>query len=220
MGFENVGKSWSVDSFSKFLRTQDLGWAKGITIHHTASPTLAQRPSGWKINHLHNLAHYYGKKLDWSSGPHLFIDEDQVFGLSSLERRGVHARSFNRTHIGIEVLGNYDIEDPRRGRGIQCWENAGNIVRCLLDATSNRLKGKDVNFHRDDPKTSKTCPGTKVSYGWFQNLIPAVNPLPPAPEIPDKGDHTDSEDGFDVGECLEAIEWQLGKIRKGLEKGL
>tara|TARA_R110002110_G_scaffold175765_2_gene379495 strand:+ start:546 stop:1208 length:663 start_codon:yes stop_codon:yes gene_type:complete len=219
MGFENVGKSWSVESFAKFLRTQDLGWAKGITIHHTASPNLLQRPSGWKIQHLHNLAHFYGKKLGWSSGPHLFVDEDQALGLSGLHQRGVHARSFNRTHIGIEVLGNYDSEDPKSGRGLKCWKMTGEIVRCLLDATSNRLKPTDVNFHRDDPKTSKTCPGTKVSHEWFQSLIPAVNPLPPAPASPDKGDQSDREDGFDVNECLEAIEWQLAKIRKGLEKG-
>ena len=32
---------------------------------------------------------------------------------------GVHAVSFNSTGVGIEMLGNYDIEDPRTGRGLQ-----------------------------------------------------------------------------------------------------
>ena len=28
-----------------------------------------------------------------------------------------------------------------------------------------------VKFHRDDPRTSKSCPGTKVSKEWFLNLV-------------------------------------------------
>ena len=79
-----------------------------------------------------NLAHYYGKKLGWSAGPHLFTDEDQIFGLSPLTRPGTHARSYNRTHIGIEVLGNYDKEDPKSGRGLQCWKTAAEATAILL----------------------------------------------------------------------------------------
>ena len=75
-------------------------------MHHTAAPSLAQRPRGLTIQHIRNIQNYYQSQLGWSSGPHLFIDDDQIFGMSSLERRGIHAVSFNRTHIGIEVLGN------------------------------------------------------------------------------------------------------------------
>ena len=79
MGFELVGRVWDPVGFAAYVRTLDLSWAKGITMHHTAAPSLAQRPQGLKAEHLRNLQSYYQSELGWSRGPHLFIDEDQIW---------------------------------------------------------------------------------------------------------------------------------------------
>jgi len=203
MGFENVGKVWDLPGFKQFIRGQDLSWAKGITLHHTAAPTLQQRPEGFRVQHIRNIASYYRDQLGWSSGPHLFVDEDQVFGMSTLERRGVHARSFNATHIGIEVLGNYDHERPEEGRGLNCWRMAAQAVGAILDRTG--LTPESVNFHRDDPRTSKTCPGKLVSRAMVLGLIPT------------RGDREDDPaTGEGIEKRLAAIEWQIGQIRREL----
>ena len=204
MGYELVGQVWDKDSFYRWAKTQNVSWAKGITMHHTASPSLAQRPHGLKIEHIHNLQHYYQNELGWSAGPHLFIDEDQIWGMSSLERPGTHAKSFNNTRIGIEVLGNYDgLESPTAGRGLECWTTSAFAVRALLDVMGFNVY--DVNGHRDDPKTSKTCPGSGVDLDWFREMVNAITS-----RWDDRESDIDSES---VAVALDAIDWQTQKLR-------
>lgn len=179
MGYELVGKAWDVPAFREYVQELPrLGWCKAICVHHTAMPALSHRPNGWRLQHMRNLKDYYQNHLGWSAGPHLFTDEDQVFGMSSLYRPGVHAKSFNRDSIGIEVLGNYDEEDPRSGRGLQCWETTAHVVRILLQHQGLALMPDTVRFHRDDPRTSKTCPGELVDRDWFFGLIGAQEDRP------------------------------------------
>jgi len=204
MGFQNVGSVWDVPTFRSFVASQSLGWASGVCLHHTASPSLEQRPRGFTIQHMRNLENFYKNELGWSAGPHLFIDDDQIFGLSSLEEKGVHARSFNATHIGIEVLGDYDSEDPLSGRGLQCWETAAKATSILLDALGKSENA--VAFHREDPKTSKTCPGEKVTKSWFLSLL--------ANNSDDRSDAPAENRSVEVSKSLDAIEWQVQKLRK------
>jgi hypothetical protein len=194
MGFENVGKIWTPASLEEYLESRTPpAWATSITMHHTASPSLADRPNGLKIQHIRNIQSYYEEKLGWKSGPHLFIDEDEVFGMCDFKAKGVHAKSFNATSIGIEVLGYYDTkkEDPKSGRGLRCWTNAAATARVLLDWLGLKKGNKTVLFHRDDPKTTKTCPGSAVTKDWFLSLIPSTvsEPVntPQEPAKPDVG---------------------------------
>lgn len=204
MSFSAVGSVWDRESFPGHLAALDLSWVRGVTLHHTGTPDLSQRPHGWTIQHMRNLAHYYGNTLGWSAGPHLFIDDDQIFGLSPLDRPGVHARSFNRTHIGIEVLGNYDREDPTTGRGAACWSTALRTVQAILSRTG--LSPLTVNGHRDDPRTSKTCPGTKVDLAAFRANL---STSPPSDRIdPDLEASLQS-----LESALDAIDWQTKKLR-------
>jgi len=171
MGFEIVGQAWDVEAFEGYISDISLGWADSVTIHHTASPSLAQRPDGWKLQHMRNIAHYYQKKLGWSAGPHLFTDEDEVYGMSSLWRRGIHARSFNSNSIGVEMLGNYDSESPSSGRGLDVIETTAQVVAALLRRMKLLATDKTILFHRDDPKTSKTCPGSLINKSWFVSKV-------------------------------------------------
>lgn len=172
MSFKNTGKVWTIEGFKEYLSTQPKNkWAKAVCLHHMAAPSLKQRPEGLKAQHLENLKSYYSHELGWSSAPHFFTDEDQVWGMCPISEFGVHAVSFNRTAIGIEVLGDYDSEDPKSGRGLACWETAAKTTKLLLDYLGLEANDKTVLFHRDDPKTSKTCPGGKVAKTWVLDLI-------------------------------------------------
>ena len=172
MSYNNVGKVWSTISFKDYLKTiKKPAFAKAVCIHHCGAPSLAQRPKGFIIQHLHNLKSYYSSQLGWRSGPHLFIDEDEIFGMTPLTETGVHAVSFNRNSIGIEVLGDYDTEDPLTGRGRKCFEVTARTTKLLLDWLGLPINSSTILFHRDDPKTSKSCPGKKVTKDWFINLV-------------------------------------------------
>jgi N-acetylmuramoyl-L-alanine amidase CwlA len=176
MSFSNVGKVWTVESFKEHLNgTKKPAFANSITIHHTGAPTLIQRPHGFLIQHIHNMQTYY-KSLGWSRGPHLFVDEDQIFGMTPLTTPGIHAVSFNRSSIGIEILGNYDVEDPTTGRGLDCIKNAAMVSRLLCNWLDIPINEKTVLFHRDDPKTTKTCPGKRITKEDFLKLIRAAIP--------------------------------------------
>jgi len=179
MAFENVGKVWTPASLAEHLESRTIpSWIDSITMHHTAAPSLAQRPKGFTIQHIRNIQDYYmrpkskGGAGGWSTGPHLFIDEDEIFGMCDFRHKGIHAVSFNGRSLGIEVLGNYDIEDPGSGRGKACWENAAATVRVLLDWLKIDKSSSTILFHRDDPQTTKKCPGTRVEKKWFLDLIP------------------------------------------------
>ena len=172
MSFSNTGLVWTAESLRTHLQTISRPlWCEAITVHHTASPNLAQRPNGFTAQHLQNLKYFYEKEKGWRAGPHLFVDEDQLWGMTEFRERGVHAVSFNGRSIGIEVLGDYDAEDPKTGRGLACWQNAAAAGDVILDWLGVAATVKTVWFHRDDPKTTKTCPGQKVTKSWLLELM-------------------------------------------------
>jgi hypothetical protein len=164
------GKSFSPEKFKELV--DQLIWTNWkpslIVIHHCAEPSLAQRPAGFTHQHMLNIKDFY-KAKGWSSGPHLFTDDDQIWTFSPLTAKGIHAVSFNSTGIGIEMLGDFDAEDPKSGRGKAVINTTVSAVKALMAKLN---LGKDcIRFHRDDPKTSKTCPGTKITKEWFLSLL-------------------------------------------------
>jgi len=146
-------------------------WVRGITYHHMASPSLAMRPDGLSQFHMDNIQDYYENIQGWKAGPHWFIDDFNIMLLSPMTSPGTHAKSFNSRYIGGEVLGDYDNEDPFSGRGKQCWDNARTANKILGDFFGVWVQ----NFHRDDPRTRKTCPGTRIPNDMM-TLKPAPTP--------------------------------------------
>ncbi|MBK8453625.1 MAG: N-acetylmuramoyl-L-alanine amidase [Thiofilum sp.] len=173
MGFENVGKTWLVEELQDYLVSLGVkpSWCKAITLHHTYAPSLAQRPNGLTTQHINNIQHFYETDCNMSSGPHFFVDDKRILGMSDPLRTGAHARSFNGFSLGIEVLGNYDTEDPLNGRGLNCWLNAAQLTAILANWLGLSITETTIKFHREDPKTQKTCPGTKVNKAWFIDLV-------------------------------------------------
>lgn len=171
MGYEITGLKWDLESFADYISNKDLSWANSVTIHHTYSPSLAGRPNGWLRKHLDNLRYYYSTILGWSAGPHCFTDENTIWGLSSFERKGVHAVSFNHDSIAIEMLGNYDEESPSTGRGLDVVNLTVKTVAILLEVMNNDATSETILFHRDDPTTYKTCPGKLLDKDWFVSKV-------------------------------------------------
>lgn len=165
-----IGKGFHLPEFQSYLDSITFGaWKPSrICIHHCAAPSLAQRPNGFLDQHMPNLQDFYEGK-GWSAGPHLFIDDDQAWVFSPLNQRGVHAVSFNSTAIGIEMLGDYDTEDPWSGRGAHVLSTTAQVVTMLL--AKLRLTKSAIVLHRDDPKTSKTCPGKLIRKDAFLELV-------------------------------------------------
>ena len=219
MSFSNVGKVWDIEGFIAYLNALPaLTWADSVTVHHTGTPDLSQRPKGWTIQHMRNLADYYGNKLKWSAGPHLFTDEDQIFGLSPLTRRGVHAVSFNAKSIGLEMLGNYDREDPDGERGKQVLRTSILAVAAILAKLGKPATSDTIHFHRDDPRTLKTCPGTNIDKGWFIDEVSKAMETA-TDEEPEQATNQKTHRDIDslIHVACSGIIWQVQKIRNTLK---
>jgi hypothetical protein len=162
-----INRGLSIAEFTRHVnQLRWLDWKPSlIVIHHTWAPSLAQRPAGFTDQHIDNIAHYYQVDKGWKTGPHMFIDDDQCWLYTPLTQRGTHSKSFNATGIGIEMLGNYDLEDPWSGRGLKVLETTFAAMTVLMKALN--LSPEAIRFHRDDPKTDKTCPGTRIDKGEF-----------------------------------------------------
>lgn len=158
-----VGRAFSASAFDAYV--QALSWPtwrpKFIVLHNTGSPNLAQRPKGLTRQHIANLEHYYRDTNKWSAGPHLFIDDHQIWAFTPLTHPGVHSPSWNSVSIGIEMLGDYSADDFTSGRGAAVRDNS-----IAAMATLSRKLGfwaDGLRLHHEDPKTlHRGCPGKSV----------------------------------------------------------
>jgi hypothetical protein len=210
-----IGKCFStVEAFLEFMFSYRMGaWRPAyITMHHTGSPDLKTwegyskraRPISdeqW----LANLASYYGSpqydqrgrliKSAWLSGPQFFFTPKNFCVLSPPERPGVHAASFNHNSWGVECVGNFDGPDKARFTGELKQRYVDGLAALHLVMglqPGGYVRGKSgLHFHRDDPKTTKTCPGTGVSKPDMVKLITtSIGVLSGRPDPKDKGlDH-------------------------------
>jgi hypothetical protein len=183
MAISFIGKRFRPEEFKQYLQTVQFGTFQPsfVTLHHTAAPSLAQRPNGFTDQHLKNLLHYYRDKLGWSGAPHLFIDdrEDGIIVFQRLDRRGIHAASFNNISWGVEMLGFYDVEKFDSGRGAKVRDMSMQALALMCQRL--KVDADTIKFHRDDPLTTKSCPGRLVQK---QDVVARVSALMqvPAPE--------------------------------------
>src|SRR4051795_10224439 len=99
-----VGLSCTPEEFDSYCHA--LSWDKWrpsfVTLHNTSSPTLAQRPQGLTKQHILNLEGFYRDDMKWSAGPHLFVDDKQIWVFTPLTVSGVHSPCFNKVALGVE----------------------------------------------------------------------------------------------------------------------
>ncbi len=157
-----IGRSFSQAEFAAYVSTLHwTGWRpQFIVLHNTGAPNLAQRPQGLTLQHIHNLEGYYRDTQHWSAGPHLFIDDKQIWAFSPLTSPGVHSPSWNSISIGIEMLGDYAIDAFDSGRGAAVRDNAVSAIATLSAALG--LDPHGMKLHKEDKKTTHDCPGKNV----------------------------------------------------------
>lgn len=169
-----VGLPFTSDAFDSYCH--GLSWMAWrptfIVVHNTAVPTLAQRPKGFTKTHMQNLVSFYRDQKGWSAGPHLFIDDKQIWVFSPLTMSGVHSPSWNKLSIGLEMLGNYDSESFDSGRGLEVRKNTVAAMATLSAALG--LDPFSARFHFEDPLTNHKCPGTNARKG---DLLTEVHDL-------------------------------------------
>src|SRR2546423_4048211 len=79
-----IGKRFTQQEFAHYVRTsvvpvlkQRGHWRPSfIVLHNTGVPSIRQRRDGFTDANMTALARYYGVNQGWSSGPHLFVDQN------------------------------------------------------------------------------------------------------------------------------------------------
>ena len=158
MTFLTNPRGFTAAEFTAYV--QGLKWDKGwrpkfCTIHNTAEPTLKQWAQLGGLQRVRNLNHYY-HGLSWHSGPHLFIAPDLIWLACDLEHDGVHASCFNKTSIGVEMVGDYSAEAFDSGDGAKVRDNAVAAVAALCRAL--HVSPVTLKFHRDACATTTPAP--------------------------------------------------------------
>jgi hypothetical protein len=167
-----VGLSFSPEDFDNYCH--GLHWTTWrpsfIVLHNTAPPTLAQRPDGLTKQHILNLEAFYRDERGWSAGPHLFIDDKQIWAFTPLTVPGVHSPSYNAVALGFEMLGDYDTDLFDSGRGLNVQKNAVAAVATVSAVLA--LDPNSMKLHKEDPKTDhKNCPGKNVDKAKFTQAV-------------------------------------------------
>jgi len=169
-----VGSSFSADGFDSYCHA--LHWTQWrpsfIVLHNTASPSLAQRPNGLTQQHIKNLEGFYRDTQKWSAGPHLFVDDRQIWVFTPLTLSGTHSPSFNKVALGIEMLGDFATEAFLTDRGDKVRNNAIAAVATLSAVLG--LDPETLKLHKEDPKTTHDCPGRNVDKTKFIGDVKAL----------------------------------------------
>jgi hypothetical protein len=157
-----VGQSFDAAGFDQYCHTlQWTTWRPSfIVLHNTGIPSLAQRPKGLTKSHINNLEIFYRDTQKWKAGPHLFVDDLQIWVFTPLIVSGTHSPSWNKVAFGIEMLGDFEKEAFDSGRGLKVRRN---VVVAM--ATLSAILGLDpatMKLHREDPLTTHACPGKNV----------------------------------------------------------
>jgi hypothetical protein len=129
-------------------------------LHNTATPSLEQRPNGLTQQHIQNLESFYRDTQKWKAGPHLFIDDKQIWVFTPLTVSGTHSPSWNKVAFGVEMLGDYEKEAFNSGRGLQVRKNTVATLATLCAILG--IDSHTMRLHREDPETTHACPGKNV----------------------------------------------------------
>lgn len=149
-------KHWpTLEAFIAHLAQHDPAiapWAKGVTVHHTYIPTVAQ----WRgAATMDGIRRYYEGK-GWKGAPHLFVAPDGIWEGNPLNLPGIHAGDCNDDHWGVEVVGNYDLGP---------WQEPINSLARGVITTLYRWRGltdaSTLRGHREC-LPNKSCPGGAI----------------------------------------------------------
>lgn len=157
-----VGTSFTPVEFNAYCRA--LRWDSWrpsfIVLHDTESLSLAQCPNGLTKDHIFKLESYYRDKLGWRAGPHVLVDDRQIWVFTPLNVAGAHSPSWNNISLGVAMLGDYDKESFHTGRGWDVRNNTASAIATLC--TILEIECNNLLLHREDPSATDVCPGKNV----------------------------------------------------------
>lgn len=171
---EIINKRLTLNEFRDYVKGYYFGSlpANKLVIHHTWRPT---RESWQDERSILGLKRYYEDK-GWQVGPHLFIDEDGIWLFTPMRKNGIHAGSLNPRSIGIEVVGDYNVEKWSGHTKI----NTLGAIKVLMERLN--LTENEIFFHRD--VSPKSCPGWAITKEW---LFKELSEFRFKPRIPTRG---------------------------------
>ena len=169
-----VDQAFTPEAFDRYCHTlQWTTWRPSfIVLHNTQIPSLASRPQGLTLDHIRGLAEFYRDTQGWRAGPHLFVDDRQIWVFTPLTVSGTHSPSWNKLALGVEMLGDYDTESFTEGRGLAVRRNAIAAIASLCGVLG--IDPQTLRLHREDPLTTHACPGRQVKK---LEIIQAVSDL-------------------------------------------
>jgi hypothetical protein len=164
-----VGNGFTSDEFKKYVSGLTFAnWRPSfVVLHNTEVPTFKQWHEASGETRMKGFESYYRDTQGWSAGPHLFIADDLIWVFTPLTVPGVHSPSWNNVAWGVELVGDYAIEQITAAL-------KSNAILAL--ATLHGAVGLDpstIRLHREDPKTTHLCPGSNISKAEFIALVTA-----------------------------------------------
>lgn len=137
-----------------------LNWEPDmVVLHNTAAPNLAQYAKSGGKKRMDSLENYY-KGKGWKGGPHLFIGPDGIWLFNPLQHRGTHSPTWNGRAFGVEMVGDYDVDEFNSGKGLLVQRAAIEAIAILCYVFD--IQTADIKLHKEDPETTHACPGKKV----------------------------------------------------------
>lgn len=153
-----------------------------MVLHNTGAPKLSQWHSTPGAQRMKNLERYYRDEQHWSAGPHAFIADDLIWLFTPFNTPGVHSPSWNGTSLGIEMVGDYAVEDDDFGPGFRVKMNAVALFATLHAKLG--LNPETIRLHKEDRRTTHDCPGKDVDKAEFIRLVQEY--------MGDAGEHPDA----------------------------
>jgi hypothetical protein len=162
-----LGIGFSLADFRKYVDTLTLkGWKPSlIVLHNTGVPNLQTLPEGFEESTIVGFVKFFTEVQHWNGAPHLFIDDNKIWVINPLTRSGIHSPSWNKTSIGISMLGDYNTESIETGRGKIVQDNT--VAAIAMLEKKFKISPDSLKFHSEDRLTRKVCPGKNVNKNSF-----------------------------------------------------
>ena len=164
----------TVDEFRAHLAKHSPSvapWVQGAVVHHTWRPEVSQWRGQTTFNGI--LNYYKAKQPKWTSAPHLFLvvgspdpRNDGIWQMTPLNITGTHAGAWNRTHWGIEVVGNYD----DRGWSEPTKQLLYQTILTLFQWRNIEVNRQSVVGHRETG-SKKSCPGKSIDMNQVRSEL-------------------------------------------------
>ncbi len=144
-------------------------WASGMVLHNTAAPNLGQWTRANRAQRILNLQTYFRDDRGWTSGPHAFVDYDYIWNFTPFIEKGTHSPSWNGTRIGIEMVGDFAVDDDETGLGFMVKKNTVALFGMLHSHYG--WNPETIKLHKEDPRTTHDCPGAHIDKAEFIQAV-------------------------------------------------